>query len=787
MSHAKTNTLIYVLRRDLRVSDNPILHHLATSSDHGFTHLLPVYVFPAQQIEVSGFIRDGGKSPYPEAKSRVGGYWRCGPHRARFIGEAVGDVKRSLASLGSGLVVRVGMPADVVGDLVEGLLEKQHGVGAVWMTDHEGFEEKQDEKAVASVCEKHGVGFKLWLDEKYFIDDRDLSFENPQGLPAVFTIYRKSAEPLRERPRAVLPTPPKGSLPPFPDASVIPAQSAPFSIPERPKDVVEALVKPVKNFLPTHPGFPKGAVSAHPFRGGEAAGQKRLKHLVGSEGMKDYKDTRNGLIGTEFSTKLSAYLAQGCITARQIHHALVGYEDGTDSRFAKAAGFGAGENEGTGAIRFELLWRDYMRLHNRKFGNRLFRLEGIWKARDCKDYEEKRPGWKSPARERALPDQDPDPNTVARIIERFVAGTTGMGLIDASQRELMHTGYTSNRARQNVASFLAKHLGIDWRYGAEWYEMLLVDYDVSSNWANWQYVSGVGNDPRGEMRIFNPVKQAFDYDRDGSYVRSWVPEVRKLERLECVFQACTASEKELKAAGLEGNIMVTDPVKRIQFTVDGTPLRSLRRAFFRKRGIMLNAAAAARLKATSTPAPGGQGHDSDSSSGNTIADGGTSTSGNGSGDGNGNGHPEVIVPRFPRSLREIGLPGKVSASAPASIHGDGHINRTPPRAPAAHQRSGEPAVRRSNPRGGRGGGGGSNVVWVRRDQLQQLSQTASQQSQQQRHQRGGHGSGSWRGGGRLSRGRRNAPPVSDGGGQGGHQGRLHMSPSPRPATIQSDA
>ncbi|KAK3935532.1 DNA photolyase, FAD-binding/Cryptochrome, partial [Diplogelasinospora grovesii] len=157
-----------------------------------------------------------------------------------------------------------------------------------------------------------------------------------------------------------------------------------------------------------------------------------------------------------------------------------------------------------------------------------------------------------------------------------------MGLIDASQRELLHTGYTSNRARQNVASFLAKHLRIDWRLGAEWYEMLLVDYDVSCNWANWQYVSGVGNDPRGEMRIFNPVKQAFDYDRDGIYVRSWVPEVRKLKKLECVFQACTASEQELKEAGLDGNIMVTDPVKRIKFSVESNPRLNMRRAFFRK-------------------------------------------------------------------------------------------------------------------------------------------------------------------------------------------------------------
>ena len=89
-------------------------------------------------------------------------------------------------------------------------------------------------------------------------------------------------------------------------------------------------------------------------------------------------------------------------------------------------------------------------------------------------------------------------------IESIKLTTNSMGLIDASQRELNHTGYNSNRTRQNVASFLAKHLYIDWRYGAEYYEMMLIDHDVHSNWSNWQYVSGVGNDPRGESRIFNP-------------------------------------------------------------------------------------------------------------------------------------------------------------------------------------------------------------------------------------------------------------------------------------------
>ncbi|KAK3383527.1 putative cryptochrome [Lasiosphaeria ovina] len=567
---APTKILIYLLRRDIRIADNPVLNHLVSATDHGFTHLLPVYVFPANQTELSGFIRDGGKNPYPEARSSVGGYWRCGPHRAKFMAEAVWDLKKSLESVGSGLVIRVGMVADVVRSLVEGLAEKHQNVGGVWMVSHEGTEEKFDEQAVSALCDGKGADFKLWVDEKYFIDDRDVSIDKPQDLPDVFTTYRKSVEPLREKPRAVLPRPENASLPPILDLSVVPPQTPPFSIPETLEGLVEALTGPVKNFLPSVPRFPKKAESAHPFEGGETAAHARLSHLIKSEGMKNYKDTRNGLIGTEFSTKLSAYLAQGCITARQIHHALLSYEDGTDSTFEQAEGYGAGQNDGTAAIRFELLWRDYMRLCHQKFKHKLFRLEGF---KDGYKDDEKKPKWKSAVVEQASPDQNPGPGEISSILQRFMAGTTGMGLIDASQREMIHTGYTSNRARQNVASFLAKHLGIDWRYGAEWYEMLLVDYDVSSNWANWQYVSGVGNDPRGEMRIFNPVKQAFDYDKEGRYVRAWVPEVDKLEKLENVFQAWTASEDELRAAGLEDNIMVTDPVKRIEFSVDSKPRR----------------------------------------------------------------------------------------------------------------------------------------------------------------------------------------------------------------------
>lgn len=372
-------------------------------------------------------------------------------------------------------------------------------------------------------------------------------------------------------------TPEASTLPRFPDVSLIPRQQGPFVEANHLDELESRLLKPLTGLLTHPPRVSDEAISAHPFKGGETRVLARVEHLIKTGAMSDYKETRNGLIGEDFSTKFSAYLALGCISARQIHEELVKLEDGNSAKYASAKGYGKGENDGTRGVRFELLWRDYMRLCTKKFGSKLFSLEGF---RQDSDYTKK---WKTANKNVASPDQKPSPEQVSGIIKRFLEGSTGMGLIDASQRELFHTGYTSNRARQNVASFLSKHLGIDWRYGAEWYEMLLVDYDVSSNWSNWQYVAGVGNDPRGDARIFNPVKQAFDYDKNGDYVRNWVPEVKQLEKPENLFQPSTASKDDLEKAGLSHHIMVTDPVKRIEFTVDRKP-KGTRKPFQRRRG-----------------------------------------------------------------------------------------------------------------------------------------------------------------------------------------------------------
>lgn len=164
------NVVIYIVRHDLRVADNPILDCLA-SPDHKFTHLLPVYIIPPHQIEVAGFLEHGKTSPFPEARSDIARFWRCGPHRARFIAQSLWNLKENLVNLGNDLTIRIGRHGDVLSNLVEGLKQHQKTVSAVWMTAEEGYEEEQDEKSVAEVCSALDIDLQMWVDEKYFIDE----------------------------------------------------------------------------------------------------------------------------------------------------------------------------------------------------------------------------------------------------------------------------------------------------------------------------------------------------------------------------------------------------------------------------------------------------------------------------------------------------------------------------------------------------------------------------------------------------------------------------------------
>jgi len=226
-----------------------------------------------------------------------------------------------------------------------------------------------------------------------------------------------------------------------------------------------------------------------PFRGGEEAGQAWLaEYLAGP--VLTYQQTRNAFLGRTFSSHLSPWLALGCLSPRTVYAAL----RQTEKRH--------GANDSTYAFFLELLWREYFRWLVARWGGRAFAASGIR-------------GYRLPWR------REP------QLYFAWTAGRTGYPLVDAAMRELAATGWTSNRARQIVASFLTKNLFLDWRWGAAYFESQLIDYDVYSNWGNWLYQAGVGTDGRG-FRWFDPVRQAKLYDPQGAFIRLWVPELRPL-------------------------------------------------------------------------------------------------------------------------------------------------------------------------------------------------------------------------------------------------------------------
>uniref|UniRef100_A0A803LYT1 Photolyase/cryptochrome alpha/beta domain-containing protein n=1 Tax=Chenopodium quinoa TaxID=63459 RepID=A0A803LYT1_CHEQI len=161
-------------------------------------------------------------------------------------------------------------------------------------------------------------------------------------------------------------------------------------------------------------------------------------------------------------------------------------------------------NDSTYWVLFELIWRDYFRFISIKYGNSIFHLGGPRHLANK---------WS----------QD------TALFESWRDGKTGYPLIDANMKELATTGFMSNRGRQIVCSFLVRDMGIDWRMGAEWFETCLLDYDPCSNYGNWTYGAGVGNDPR-EDRYFSIPKQAQVYDPEGEYVAYWLPELRRLPK-----------------------------------------------------------------------------------------------------------------------------------------------------------------------------------------------------------------------------------------------------------------
>lgn len=463
-------TSLLWFRNDLRLHDHQPLDEAMRAGQS----IVPLYCFDPRQFGQTSF-----------------GFPKTGVFRAQFLLDSVADLRRSLRALGSDLVIRVGQPEQVIPDLVKTL-----NIEAVYWHEEITAEERGVDEALATQLDALGVQSQLYWGATLYHPD-NLPFDLGQ-VPEVFTQFRKQVE--RDSiVDATLPTPKK--LPPLP--SVDPGD------------------------LPTLADFGLGTPSPDPrgvlpFHGGETAGRQRLQDYVWeADCLKTYKETRNGLVGANYSSKFSPWLALGCLSPRQIYETVQRYER---ERV---------KNDSTYWLVFELLWRDYFRFISAKHGDRIFYPSGLrglvidWKQ----DWER---------------------------FEAWRTGMTGFPLVDANMRELAATGFMSNRGRQNVASFLTKNLGIDWRMGAEWFESLLIDYDVCSNYGNWNYTAGVGNDARG-FRYFNIPKQAKDYDPKGTYVKHWLPELKDIPAAK-VHSPWTLQPVEQKRFGVQLGVDYPNPV-----------------------------------------------------------------------------------------------------------------------------------------------------------------------------------------------------------------------------------
>jgi deoxyribodipyrimidine photo-lyase len=270
---------------------------------------------------------------------------------------------------------------------------------------------------------------------------------------------------------------------------------------------------------PTRPDWAGGIRST--WTPGEVAAQQRLHEFLengvaGYVGDRDRPD-RHG------TSRLSPHLCFGEISPRQVWHA---------ARFAAADR--PALSVGIDKFLSELGWREFCR-------HLLFDVPDL-------------------ATRNLQPSFDAFPwRHDHQALSAWQRGQTGYPIVDAGMRELWHTGVMHNRVRMVVASFLVKHLLIDWRHGEQWFWDTLVDADPGSNPANWQWVAGSGADAAPYFRVFNPILQGEKFDPDGAYVRRWVPELAALPAAT-IHQPWRAAPLELAGAGVQLGKTYPEPI-----------------------------------------------------------------------------------------------------------------------------------------------------------------------------------------------------------------------------------
>ncbi|MDC6484882.1 DASH family cryptochrome [Methylophilaceae bacterium] len=420
---------IYWFRNDLRLIDNPSLNIALEKSDE----ILFV------------FIHD-----IAHEKNCSWGFKKMGNHRKLFLSQGLEGLNEHLGEYDHSLNIYVDDPVNILKKLV-----KQYEIDTIYCESIKTYNEDKQIESLGAMT----INIVPYFHSSLFLENQ-LPFEINK-LPDIFTDFRKAIEYEEIKPN-------KPSI-----------LSKKISNIESIKDnnLVNLSVK-ANNYNKS--SFP---ITDKNFMGGEKTGFLHLKKYFQSDNPATYKKTRNELIGQNFSTKFSPWLAMGFISARQIFFCLKKYEANVL------------KNESTYWIFFELLWRDYFRFITIKYGKNLFRRNGVNFSKKNIKYN-------------------------VYNFKLWTEGKTTNKFINAGMNELNLTGFLSNRMRQIVSSYLINELSCDWKAGAAWFESQLVDYDAYSNQGNWSYIAGAGTDPRGG-RFFNVEKQKNTYDPNSIYQSFW--------------------------------------------------------------------------------------------------------------------------------------------------------------------------------------------------------------------------------------------------------------------------
>jgi len=488
---SSSGTILW-LRNDLRLKDQPLLHR------GGSHNVVWLYVFDVRFFS-RAVVLPGGLGQVLKASAR----------RALFVLQSVKDLADSLhTKYGIKLVVRLGQPEEVIPSLIQ---ELGWSTAEVHCQRELGTEEESVQNAVCEALKGSGSALDVSWGAQWLFHPEDVveilgldpsqHLVNPHhfwtdGQPDPMVCIREARDEDVHVSRFL-----SALSPELADPHGLLAVSEKEALTLLGYSQEEADVASAQD--------PRSVLA---FRGGETQAIQRLRKWITS-GLRNYYEDRSGVLGEDYSSKMSPWIAHGCISPATVYWQVrkAGFDDSIQWYIS------------------ELAWRDLFRFHMLYHGPEVFKVGGpAGSARS----------WK---RNSAL-------------FRAWQQGTTGIPYVDAHMRELLHSGFMSNAGRQLVAGFFTCCLGMDWRLGAMWFESCLLDHDVALNYGNWNREARVrwkgkgldlGSEPaseklveEGRQHLSARLKGALrggvgPYDTQ-RFIRLWLPELENATWQELV-------------------------------------------------------------------------------------------------------------------------------------------------------------------------------------------------------------------------------------------------------------